>query len=337
MSQTAFDLSANQGAAVLALLERAAVPPLPVFYTLLYEYVAGVKGLIPGRIDSILNDGEGDIEGRLFEEFIAPYENREPFERAVSQMVARLDTLNHLIGQSVEATTEHSRSLAAAGQHLAADRLDPILLGEWILRLKVNNERMRRANEALSNELVAAHRELAETRGEIEGLKQNALRDALTGIANRGGIDTALKTLRAQHADQRLSIAVLDIDRFKSLNDTYGHQVGDRVLQLVAKALLVTARPGDTVGRLGGDEFVVILPETNLAIAHDLAEALRVAVAASDLHDALGDETLGKLTASLGVAELAAGETITELFQRADRCLYQAKQNGRNRVEIVAA
>jgi diguanylate cyclase len=335
VAQTAFDLSANQAAAVLSLLDRAQVPPLPVFYKLLFDYVAGVKGLVPGRIDSILNDGGGDVEKRLYSEFVAPYENNEPIERAVDQMVARLVTLDKLIVKSVEATTENSRSLSAAGQHLAADKINPVLLGEWILRLKVNNERMRRANEELVAELVVAHRELIETQDEISRLAKTSLQDALTGIANRSGIDEVMSRLLARGQDHALCVAVLDIDRFKYLNDSYGHQAGDRVLGVVTRALLSSARPGDVVGRLGGDEFVVVLPETGLGVAHDIAETFRLAIAGSNLEHVMSEAVLGGLTVSLGVAELQAGETVTSLFERADRCLYRAKQNGRNRVEIV--
>ena len=333
MPQTAFDLSASQGAAVLGLLERAHVPPQPDFYRLLYDYVAGVPGAVAGRIETILNDDEGDTQGRLYAEFVAPYENSEPLERAVSKMVSRLKTIDYLIGRSAEATTENSRSLHAAGQHLSHDRLDAALLGEWILRLKVNNERMRRANLVLSQQLAQAHEELLATQVEIARSREGALLDALTGVANRVGIDAMFARLRRDAPDQVLSVALLDIDHFKTLNDTYGHQLGDKVLRVVGRALVEAAGSKRLVGRLGGDEFAIILPDAALEAAHDAAESLRHAVAASDLSDALGGAILGAITASLGVAELQPGETIREMLERADRCLYRAKQSGRNRVE----
>ncbi len=104
VSRPAIDLSASQRAAVLGLLERAAVPPLPVFYRLLYDYVAGVNGLLSSRVGDILATGPGTVRERLYAEFVEPYENREPFERAVAQIVARLTTLDQLIGESASAT-----------------------------------------------------------------------------------------------------------------------------------------------------------------------------------------------------------------------------------------
>jgi diguanylate cyclase len=333
VTKAAFDLSRSQGAAVLGLLERAQVPPLPVFYRLLFDYVAGVKGLMAGRIGEILADGEGTVRDQLYSEFVAPYETTETVDRVIGQMVARLATLDRLIVKSSEATARHSRSLEEAGGHLGDEHLDPVLLREWVLRLDLNNRLMQHANMALGKELDEAHRELAITQTEIGRSRETALRDPLTGIANRAGLDLALTKLTTEAPDHALCVAVLDIDHFKSLNDSYGHQVGDRVLLIVTRALLASARATDIVGRTGGDEFVVVLAGTTLPVAHNVADGIRTAVAASDLTDALGSDVLGGVTVSIGIAQFGPGEPLSRLFDRADRCLYRAKQGGRNRVD----
>jgi diguanylate cyclase len=335
LPQSAFDLSSNQAAAVLSLLERAEVPPLPVYYGLLFDYVAGVRSLVGARIGSILEDADEDAAEQLYSEFVAPYENKEPLESVISSMVSRLTVLDTMIGRSVAATTENSRSLAAASQHLAAERIDPLLLGEWILRLKVNNDRMRRANEELANELIETQHVLVRTQSEISRSRKQSLCDPLTGVANRAGIDALVQQLLRDEPGQPLSIALIDLDRFKSLNDTHGHQRGDYVLRAVTDALIAAAGSSQMVGRLGGDEFVVVLPGTSLEAAAESAETLRIALTTCDLTDALGGQVLGEITASLGVAELEPGETLAELFERADRCLYRAKHSGRNRVEAL--
>lgn len=335
MPKSAFDISSNQAAAVLGLLERAEVPPLPVYYGLVFDYVAGIRSLVGARIGSILDDGQGDAAEKLYSEFVAPYENKESLDRVVDSMVSRLTLLDTMIGRSVEATTENSRSLAAATQHLEAERIDPVLLGEWILRLKVNNERMRRANEELAGELIETQHELVRTQSEIARSKKETLRDPLTGIANRAGIDALLGQLLKDEPGLPLSIALIDLDRFKSLNDTHGHQRGDYVLRAVTNALIAATGSSQMVGRLGGDEFVVVLPGTPLEMAAESAETLRIALTTCDLTGALGGEVLGQITASLGVAELDPGESLAELFERADRCLYRAKHSGRNRVEAL--
>jgi diguanylate cyclase len=333
VTKAAFDLSRNQGDAVLGLLERAEVPPLPVFYQLVFDYVAGVKGLMAGRIGEILADSAGSARDQLYSEFVAPYEATETTDRIIAQMVARLATLDRLIVKSSEATARHSRSLAEAGGRFNEEHLDEALLREWVLRLDLNNRLMQHANLALGNELAEAHYELSLTQAEIGRSRETALRDPLTGIANRAGLDLALSKLTTEAPDHALCVAVLDIDHFKSLNDAYGHQVGDRVLLIVTRALLASARASDIVGRTGGDEFIIVLAGTTLPVAHNVADGIRAAVAASDLTDALGEAILGGVTASIGLAQFEPGESLGRLFDRADRCLYRAKQGGRNRVD----
>ena len=318
---------------MLGLLERASVPPLPAFYNLLFDYVAGVKGLQSARVATILSEGDEAVGDRLYSEFIAPYANDEAIEKAVAQMSARLSVLDKLIVASSAAAADQSAALASATTYLSSSALEPALVREWVLRLHDYNQRLSRANAVLSDELADAQLELEQTRGAIMQSRETALLDSLTGVANRDGLDAVLVRLRERHPDEMLSVAILDIDHFKSLNDSYGHRVGDDVLLLVVRAIRDSIRATDAVGRPGGDEFVVILPGTGLAAAHNLADGIRAAVAKSDLREALGEDVLGGITASIGVAQLSDGESFARLFDRADRCLYRAKQSGRNRVQ----
>lgn len=312
------------------------MPPNPQFYKLFFDYVAGVKGLMADRVGQILTDGQGDERGRLYAEFIAPYETTETVDRALEQMVCRLRTLNKLVSRSAAATARHSASLAEADGKFGSDHLDRAILRDIVGRLDRSTRALQRANSALADELTEAHRELATIQVEIARSRDRALRDSLTGIANRGGVDFALARLIADAPDQPLCVALLDIDHFKSLNDGYGHQVGDQVLLIVARTLVASARASDIVGRPGGDEFVVILAGTKLGVAHNVADGIRAAVAASDLTEALGTDILGGITASIGVAQYEPGEPLSRTLDRADRCLYRAKQSGRNRVDSFA-
>ena len=169
--------------------------------------------------------------------------------------------------------------------------------------------------------------------------------DGLTGLANRRAFDDVFdqEWRRAEREGTSLSLLLLDIDRFKLFNDTYGHQAGDECLRLVAGAVAgALKRPGDLAARYGGEEIAVLLPTTDASGAATIAEVVRSAV--QEL--ALGHERnppIGLLTASIGVATSTVAQRKTGaatpelLLLAADQALYRAKESGRNRVERAPA
>jgi diguanylate cyclase (GGDEF)-like protein len=152
--------------------------------------------------------------------------------------------------------------------------------------------------------------------------------DSLTGLANRRAVEEILaaEIARAQRFAHDLAVVLLDLDHFKEINDSFGHAAGDVMLRAVGRLLTSLARQGDTVARWGGEEFVVVLPETGLAGAQRFAERLRRTIEAH----AVGDM---HTSASCGVATMLPEDSVEELLGAADRALYQAKANGRNRTE----
>jgi diguanylate cyclase (GGDEF)-like protein len=167
----------------------------------------------------------------------------------------------------------------------------------------------------------------------LEDLARRASTDALTGLLNQGEFHRRLEDECARAARYRrpLSLALLDLDHFKAINDSRGHLVGDRVLQAVAGAIAPVVRPQDLLGRVGGEEFGLVLPETEADAAMAAAERVRVVV------EELRVEGIPPVTLSAGVAELAAGATPATLYAAADRVLYDAKRTGRNRVRRADA
>ncbi|MCK4705201.1 MAG: GGDEF domain-containing protein, partial [Gammaproteobacteria bacterium] len=177
---------------------------------------------------------------------------------------------------------------------------------------------------ALNYELVVSN----------EKLEQLTRTDVLTGLNNRRSLfeKGGIILTSAQRYGNSLSVVMLDIDNFKSINDTYGHATGDEVLKAVASTLSQGVRDSDFAGRVGGEEFAVILQETNLTSAQGLIERLRAAVELTNIHIESQDISV---TASFGIAQFEAdNDDFDKLLSRADVALYQAKEGGRNQVII---
>jgi diguanylate cyclase len=179
--------------------------------------------------------------------------------------------------------------------------------------------------------LAAATGEAEELRKKLEEARDDARRDPLTGLPNRRAFEAAFDDALASKV--QVSVALCDIDRFKSVNDRFGHAVGDRVLKAIAEAL----RSGcdeHVVARYGGEEFVVLFIGLSVADAFSALDGARTAVAAKRYRLRESDRPLGALTFSGGLTPVASGETLGAVLGRADRLLYAAKAAGRNRVSI---
>jgi diguanylate cyclase (GGDEF)-like protein/PAS domain S-box-containing protein len=175
---------------------------------------------------------------------------------------------------------------------------------------------------------MAIQRDVTEQVHLIERLKRDAMIDGLTGLFNRGAGEKALgELLEAAYEQQEpLSLVLFDLDHFKEINDRHGHLVGDQVLRRVARIIDGRTRGNDLVIRWGGEEFVVALWATTIDGAHAVARAIRRAVQVARI------EPVDSVTLSGGVTEWEPGTAMTELIDRADRCLYEAKSAGRNQI-----
>jgi diguanylate cyclase (GGDEF)-like protein len=162
-------------------------------------------------------------------------------------------------------------------------------------------------------------------------LRLLASTDSLTGAMSRRAFDeqTNREIDRANRYERKLSCALIELDHFKSINDTYGHSVGDRVLQCVVTMLKAELRTSEFIGRIGGEEFAVIFPETPFATALEIAERMRKKLASTPIDVARRHISV---TASIGVADCSGSKESDYLLHRADMAMYKAKANGRNRV-----
>lgn len=181
--------------------------------------------------------------------------------------------------------------------------------------------------------LLGITRDITERKSFQHQLEHQAHVDYLTGVNNRGHFVhlAEIELARALRYEKRLSICMLDIDLFKQVNDTHGHKIGDLVLIRLAEVCKQTLREIDVIGRLGGEEFAILLPETDQKEAAEVAERLRLSIAAARIP--LNDGLPITITVSIGVASLASSDdNLDVLMNMADKALYQAKNSGRNRV-----
>jgi two-component system cell cycle response regulator len=176
-------------------------------------------------------------------------------------------------------------------------------------------------------------------RNNVQQSLEMAVTDPLTGLYNRRYMSVHVGTLvdSAANRGKTISVLAVDVDHFKAINDTYGHDAGDEVLKELARRIKANIRNIDLACRIGGEEFIVALPETNAEVAYKVAERLRRSVSGKPFH--AGPRAMAlQITVSIGVAELeSASETLEDIVRRADEALYRAKREGRNRVISEAA
>ncbi|WP_409265265.1 diguanylate cyclase [Pseudomonas sp. KCJK8521] len=221
-------------------------------------------------------------------------------------------------------------------KHILENRLEGLL----VTMDEHKHERDRREQElagrlqGLSERVANMEQEALGYREHLEEQRQKALLDPLTGLPNRAAWSERVERemLEWQAHGGHLAMAILDLDHFKRINDSYGHLAGDKVLKIVADQLRKRLRSHDFIARFGGEEFVLLLPQTSPAAAAQIAEMLRATVEACPFHFK-GERVV--ITTSIGLGAFRPGERGDQVLKRADAALYRAKESGRNRVELA--
>ena len=185
----------------------------------------------------------------------------------------------------------------------------------------------------LSHRIRSGNHAYTDSKQSVKEHEQRANLGPLTGLYNRRWIDRMfVKEIKHAKQERRaLSLIMIDIDHFKSLNDDHGHLVGDDILKLVSSNMMAMLRPGEMVARYGGEEFVILLPNTTKTVALKIAERIRKGIEKLQYVDKSNDKTIDT-TISAGVAQLTPSDTLKSLINSADQALYSAKESGRNKV-----
>jgi len=254
---------------------------------------------------------------------------------AISESIRALAGVNRRIAEKVGGQIQELDAIAK----LPPGRDVVVRLRKAVISVRDAAKEMDERITSMSEELEKAHERAARLEEKVDEAQQRSRYDSLTRIYSRGALDERLATM--MDAEQPWSVLLLDLDRFKTVNDRYGHIVGDALLfklSRVIEDMLQTSTPKGFFARYGGEEFTIILPGMRLAEALEVARSVRETVGSTRWRcQGVAKEPVLTATVSIGVAERRPGDTVTSLVQRADGALYCAKRAGRNMVCVEEA
>ncbi|MEH6402044.1 MAG: GGDEF domain-containing protein [Sneathiella sp.] len=321
----------------MALLEDRNIRKVPQNYMIWYEYLSETNPEIREAVNRLmLQKGKfsDEVAKQIYDEFFSHTKEGNTIRET-----------NRLVQQSMEAVLREIRSsstgLTDYGDRLenfadTAEDLSALDFQKMTRNILFETREMAVRSESLNANLTKASSEIEDLKRRLVDVEQESLTDTLTGIANRKKFDKELAraTQDSIQSNNKLCLVMSDIDFFKNFNDTHGHVFGDQVLKLVANTLNEGAGENAVAARYGGEEFGIILPNTTIENAYNLADRLRKNVSSKRLVKRSTGDEVGKITMSFGVAQFDLSEDPLALIARADDALYDAKESGRNQVKM---
>jgi len=327
----------------MTTMQQLGVPASPANFTIWFEYHAGLIPNLQRTIDVIISNNAGFSEDRLKDLYTTFFSPAKEAQAVRATSLLALKTLRDIVAVANLAGADALD--ASVGAHRFGDALVDLASGdmgaslgkliELIEDLVQRSKTMAGRSEFVSLRMRASADRIEALEHDLENAIRDAAIDGLTGVANRKSFDSAIRRMAgdAMNSGDDLALLMIDIDDFKRVNDTWGHPVGDSVIRHLAKTVQQTVRGEDHVARYGGEEFVVILPRTCGRAAVAVAENIRKSLARDPVVLVLTPH-MTPITVSIGVACYEPGDSLASWIGRTDAALYQAKREGRNRVEL---
>ena len=341
-TQTHAPDSSRIGHEAIRALGDMSIPPIPPYYEVWFSHLERNNHGLSQEIEKEMSSG-GDIDEIFLKsihgKYFVPSSAALCIDDYAAQLLNQTYSLKQLAKDFDSSASELHKDLDTASTQIkggSGANAEPTALLASLLKTA---ERTIERNRELEDNLSQATSKIASLQEAVELIATDANTDFLTKLSNRRYFDSALAQLidAARLSDEPLCLIVADIDHFKKFNDTWGHQIGDQVLKLVAGTLRENVKGQDLIARYGGEEFAIAVPHTNVQDACSLAENIRVAVGKRRLVNKANNEELGRVTMSFGVAVFEDGLNGETLFENADSALYAAKEAGRNQVKAFDA
>lgn len=311
----------------------------PQTYTLWYEHLSGINPRLSNELEQRVARRESltdDDVWRLHANFIIARDT-DALERMHQRLQSLLsDTATAATSAELEATQFNQTLQTHKDQLLQPLALD--LITNIVTELLTDTERMRVVTKELAEQLDRSTQEARDLSEQLKQAEHQAKLDPLTGMLNRRGLEQRVHSFVEEAGSLRGSVMLLaDIDHFKTLNDNYGHLLGDKVLRSVAQVICDSIKGRDIAARIGGEEFAVLLPETSVEGATILAKRICAATASRSIRRNGTEQSIDRVTISIGVAAATEADSLETLIDRADKAMYAGKQAGRNRVTLFQA
>ncbi|MFT5452648.1 MAG: diguanylate cyclase [Urechidicola sp.] len=321
---------------VLKFLANYKIPASPINYQVSYDVVSEGNLPLKEALDELLKKQANQLSEEnileLYKQFI--FMDDKALEGEWQQLWKLIKSIQSSNSNTKVEISDYLDSLNDFSEVLS-DSYNPDELAVEVQKIAQETQSVEKSQQKFDGQMSDLIGEIDNLRNELEESRKESLTDALTSLANRRAFDLMLDEIVNEKSSNSpiFSVVIADIDNFKKFNDTYGHLVGDKVLQYVSKIIKACVKGKDLAARFGGEEFTLLLPDTDISGAEIVSEQLRSAIAQTNLVDKSVNEDYGKVTVSFGVAQYKPNEKPQEILERADKALYQAKENGRNRVE----
>ncbi len=312
-------------------MHRLKVPATPENYSVWYEYATGKNPALIEKIDTLKACNKqftSRINQDLFDLYVKA-RSEPPVSQLNNSVKTIIDNLLERIHKQEAVHDAYSESLTSLSREIS--NINELVDLEVLIQKLIAEAHLKSVeNMTFQKRISAMSSEVKELDKKLRRAALDANTDSLTGVPNRRALNIRLRKLITSNTP--FSLIMIDIDRFKRLNDTFGHLTGDRVLKFVAQLIVKNIKGSDYLARYGGEEFVLVLPKTNEQNAVCVANNLRKYLSKQKLYDSSEDKKIGHLTLSMGVTERRRSDSLESVIKRADDYLYYAKNNGRNQV-----